>query len=114
MSLPSNHCPDCGRPQATDEHEGTEPGVCFVSLNPDEEWAQLCCWEAAVPRLRAVRDARELRAQFAGQALQGILSDASAGGIEHGHPLTVAQVARFAVQYADQLLAEFGHEVSHD
>lgn len=98
-------CPDCSRPVAAEETD-LDDVHCFAHLDRDGRQGTnfaLRCLTLAVSRLRTDR-----RLLAAAHALQGILSDGHNAGIEHGDPLTVGQVAMWARQYGDALIAEVG------
>jgi len=128
--VPDNTCPECGRPIATEDSDvRNDLGAhCFKRFDPDSKDGsdfEVLCLRVAVARLQAslklpvmessytfannaikLQTNRALRAKLAGQALQGILADGSAGGVEHGDTRAELEIARCAVRYADAVLLE--------
>jgi hypothetical protein len=125
---PSSPCPDCGRPIAGDDTD-VDNVHCFKRFDPhsaDRSDFEVTCLRLAVARrshlrpvehsdfrllendaLRCAREHQTLRAQFAAQALQGLLAYRPYLNCHEEPALT----APLAVRMADALLKELGYEV---
>ncbi len=137
--MPAETCHNCLRAEATPED--TDDSLCYARFGDAEN--QLDCAQKTIQRLR-LRDAaaapqpylygpggtalfttnimvnpeaeyrRKVRDQFAAHALQGILADASAGGVDHDDTVARYKVAMQARQYADALMAALDYGASKE